>query len=158
MTQPDQPNDRPLSDSPSPATPPNAIPPTAGTPTVGAPAGTPVNYAGTGAGAPPTQDERNLALLSHLTGIFTSFVGPLIIWLMKKDSSPYISDQAKEALNFQITVAIGYLIAGAATFICIGPLIALALWIASLVLGIMATMAASRGELYRYPMTLRLVN
>jgi uncharacterized Tic20 family protein len=105
----------------------------------------------------PTKDEKNLALLAHLTGIFTSFIGPLIIWLMKKDTSAYVDDQAKEALNFQITLLIGYLIAGLAVFICIGPIIAVAISIISIIFGILATIAASKGETYRYPFALRLV-
>ena len=53
-----------------------------------------------------SKDARMWAMLCHLLGLFTCFIGPLIIWLIKKDEDPFIDDQGKEALNFQITVAI----------------------------------------------------
>lgn len=107
---------------------------------------------------PPTKDERNLALLSHLLGIFTGFLGPLIIWLIKKDSSAYVADQSKEALNFQITVAIAYLVSGLLTFVLIGCILMPIVLLGALVLAIMATIAASKGEPYRYPIALRLIS
>ena len=55
---------------------------------------------------PATQEEQTMGMLSHLLGIFTGFLGPLIIWLIKKDESKYIDEQAKEALNFQIAALI----------------------------------------------------
>jgi len=56
----------------------------------------------------PGQNARNMAMLCHLLGLFTGFVGPLILWLLKKDEDPFIDRQGKEALNFQITVVIGW--------------------------------------------------
>jgi uncharacterized Tic20 family protein len=98
-----------------------------------------------------------MAMLAHLLGILIGFLGPLIIWLIKKDQSPFVDDQGKEALNFQITLIIGYVIGGATSVICIGFVILPAVWIAGLILAIMGAMAASKGEAYRYPLTLRLV-
>jgi uncharacterized Tic20 family protein len=119
---------------------------------------TPPNSDLSASSTPPTKDERNLALLSHLLGIFTGFLGPLIIWLIKKDSSAYVSDQSKEALNFQITVAIAYLVSGLLTFVLIGCVLMPIVLLGALVLAIMATIAASKGEPYRYPLTLRLIS
>ena len=67
------------------------------------------------AGPEPTADDRNMATLAHVLSIFTWFVGPLVIWLVKKDTSPFAADQAKESLNFQITCLIGYALGAATT-------------------------------------------
>ena len=56
-----------------------------------------------------SKDARMWGMLCHLLGLFTSFVGPLIIWLLKKAEDPFIDDQGKEALNFQITLAIAFI-------------------------------------------------
>lgn len=104
-----------------------------------------------------SSDDRTMASVAHLLGFFTSFVGPLIIWLIKKDTSPYVNDQGKEALNFQITLLLAQIIAGALTVVVIGCVMLPAIYIFDLVFCILATVAASRGELYRYPLCLRLV-
>ena len=106
-----------------------------------------------------TDDDRNFAMLGHLLGAFTSFVGPLIVWLMKKDESAFANQEAKESLNFQITLMIGYLIVSVlAVITCgIGALLYPVLMIAGLVFAIIAAMKAKDGIPYRYPFTLRLV-
>ncbi len=107
-------------------------------------------------GQPPVPEARTMGMLCHLLGILTGFVGPLIIWLIKKDTMPFVDDQGKEALNFQLTVLIGYIIAGATTFFCIGPFIGSAVWIVSLIFSIMGAMKANEGVAYRYPVAIRL--
>ena len=102
------------------------------------------------------QEDKTMAMLCHLLGILTAFLGPLIIWLVKKDQSPFVDDQGKEALNFQITLVIAHAVVGAAICIHFGVL-NLAIWVVALVFGIMGTMAANRGEKYRYPIALRLI-
>lgn len=102
-------------------------------------------------------DDNTFALLAHLLAIFTSFVAPLIIFLTKGKQSGYVRDQSLEALNFSITVAIGYVISSVLTIILIGFVLYFVVGIAALVFGILATIAASKGETYRYPFTLRLV-
>ncbi len=109
-------------------------------------------------GPSPTQDDRTMAMLAHLLAIFTSFVGPLIIWLLKKDTSPFVDDQGKEALNFQITLLIGHMIAGALWLVCIGAFITAGLGIVGLIFCILAAVAANKGEAYRYPVALRLIS
>ncbi len=109
-------------------------------------------------GPPATPDDRTMGMLCHLLGILLGFLGPLIIWLMKKDTSPFVNDQGKEALNFQITLLIGYVIGGATMFVCVGFILTPLVWLAGVVFGIMGAMAANKGEVYRYPFTLRLIN
>ena len=142
-----------------PATPPGGTPP-AGTPP---PQGQPLNYTSPGqtvnvyTGPAPDSDSRTMAMLCHLLGILTGPIGPLVVWLLKKDTSPFVDDQGKEALNFQITVLIGWVIAGVTTFICIGPLIALAVFVVNLIFCIMGAMKANSGIAYRYPLNIRFI-
>jgi uncharacterized Tic20 family protein len=106
----------------------------------------------------PTADENNFAVLAHIGGALFSFLPSLIIWLLKKDESAYISRAAREALNFQINLLIAYALSSILMFILIGFLLAGILWIANIFLSILAAVAASKGEQYRYPLTLRLIN
>jgi len=105
----------------------------------------------------PSKDDCNIAMLAHLLGIFTGFVGALIIWLLKKDDSTFINEEAREALNFQITITIGYLIASVLMFILIGMLLLPILYIANIICCIMGAVAGSKGQSYRYPFAVRLV-
>jgi uncharacterized Tic20 family protein len=106
---------------------------------------------------PDTPDSKTMAMLAHLLGILTGFVGPLIIWLVKKDSSRFVDDQAKEALNFHISVSIIIIVCSATAFLCIPALIALAVWITAVVFSIMGAMKANQGIAYRYPINIRLI-
>ena len=108
------------------------------------------------AGAVPDQNARTMGMLCHLLGIFTFFIGPLIIWVMKKDESPFVNDQGKEALNFQITTAIATVLCFFG--FCIAPLLILAVNIVRIVFSIIATIKANQGIPYRYPVTLRLIS
>lgn len=105
------------------------------------------------------QEDRTLALLTHLSGVITCIIVPLIVWVIHKDKSDkgFLNDQAKEALNFQITMLIGYVIGAVLTIILIGPLISFAVWVASLVFSILAGIKANAGVAYRYPFALRLI-
>lgn len=112
--------------------------------------------AGAAPGA-PTKDDCTMAMLAHLLGIFLGFVGPLIIWLIKKDQSAFVDDQGKEALNFQLTVLIAYVVAGASICLLIGFVLLPAVLIYDLVFCIIAALKANGGELYRYPLTIRMI-
>lgn len=103
-----------------------------------------------------SSDDNNMAMLAHILGIITSFVGPLVLYLTVKDK-PYVVEQTKEALNFQIMIAIGYVVGSILLIIFIGGLIYAAAGIMSLVFGIIAAMAASKGEHYRYPISIRMI-
>jgi uncharacterized Tic20 family protein len=122
----------------------------------------------------PNAEEKQWAMFAHLSalvgGLLTSavggwgvFIGPLAIWLIKKDTMKFVDDQGKEALNFNITVAIACfaLVLLSIVTIGIGLIIAIPAWIVIgigwLVLTIIAAVKSSNGEFYRYPMTLRLV-
>ena len=107
--------------------------------------------------AAPDRDECNLAMLAHLLGIFTFFVGALILWIIKKDESSFVGENAREALNFQITVMIAFLAAKLLMWILIGFALVPLIYIANLVLCILGAVAASKGQLYRYPFAIRLV-
>ena len=104
-----------------------------------------------------SSDARQWAMFSHLGGIIFGFLAPLIIMMTKGNEDPFVKDQATEALNFQITLAIAWVISFVLIFVVIGLLLLPVVWIVSIVLSIMAGMAANRGEAYRYPFALRLV-
>ncbi|TKR32812.1 DUF4870 domain-containing protein [Luteimonas gilva] len=123
----------------------------------------------------PSAEERQWAMFAHLSaligGIVTAgwlaslgcLIGPLIIWQIKKDTMPFAADQAKESLNFNITLAglmviltaLGLLTVGIG-FIVIAPLMLL-IGVAALVFIIIAAIKANEGVAYRYPFTLRLI-
>jgi len=112
-----------------------------------------------------TKEERNWAMLSHLLALvgyfaipFGNIIAPLIIYLMKKDESPFVADQARESLNFQISLWIYALISGVLVLILVGFLLLGAIWVAGVVLTIIASVKAANGEGYRYPLTLRLIS
>ena len=114
------------------------------------------------------EEERTWAMAAHLLGIVSScsylgFIGPLIVWVVKKDESAFVDDQAREALNFQLLV----LIAGFACMVAIvltcglGLLVALpvilVIPVANLVFCVIAGVAANSGQAYRYPLNWRLI-
>lgn len=125
--------------------------------------------------APPTAEERQWAMFAHLSallgGLLTSgwagsigfFIGPLVIWLMKKDTMPFVDDQGKEALNFAITVSlacVALMIMRIMTFgldALLTNLLLMAIGITSLIFVIMAAVKANEGARYRYPVSIRLV-
>ncbi|OIR02514.1 hypothetical protein GALL_154650 [mine drainage metagenome] len=106
----------------------------------------------------PSNDDKNIATITHLAGTIFSFVPSLIVWVLKKNDSEYLSSQAKEALNFQISVLLAQFIAWFLAWILIGFVFMAIIWLANIVLCIIAAIATSKGETYRYPFTLRLIN
>lgn|SRR5690606_14657102 len=106
---------------------------------------------------PPSADECNLAMLAHLLGIFSGFIGPLVIWLLHRDRDSFVGDQVREALNFQITLALALFLGVMLFFIVIGLFLIPILLVANFIVCIIAAMAASRGEHFRYPFALRLL-
>ena len=106
----------------------------------------------------PSNDDKNIATVTHLGGTVFSFVPALIVWILKKEDSAYIADQAKEALNFQITVLIAQFIAAILAWVLIGFILIPIIWILNVVFCIIAAIASSKGNTYRYPLCLRLIN
>lgn len=104
-------------------------------------------------------DDKTLALLTHLSGILFGFIVPLVIWLINKDNpaKAYITDEAKEALNFQIMILIGYIACMILSVILIGALLMPLVWLLNLVFCILAAMGVSSKGTYRYPFSLRLI-
>ena len=96
--------------------------------------------------------------MTHLGGTVFSFIPSLIVWILKKDDSAYLGDQAKEALNFQITMLIAQFIAGVLVVILVGFLLMGIIWLVNIVFCIIAAISTSKGETYRYPFALRLIN
>ena len=115
--------------------------------------------------APSTSsDIRTWCVLCHaaaLLGLFFYFLGhilgPLIVWLVKRGDSPEIDAHGKESLNFQISMLIYDAIAAILCIVLIGIPILIALWVLNTVLVIIASIQASEGKLYRYPITIRLI-
>lgn len=123
----------------------------------------------------PSAEERQWAMFAHLSALAGAivtggwafsigcFLGPLIIWMIKKETMPFVDDQAKEALNYNITIAIIFAALFVLTVVTLGlgALIAIPLYvivgIAWLVFTIIAAIKANEGTAYRYPFTLRLV-
>lgn len=147
-----------------PPAPEGAVPPPAGAvppPTYNAP---PPGYAAPppayGAQPPMSDaDQRMWAMLSHLGGIILGFIAPLIVWLVYRERSRFVDEQAKESLNFQITLVIAYIVSFILAAITLGILFFLP-WIVGivgLVFCILAGVAANKGEAYRYPFAIRLV-
>ncbi len=103
-----------------------------------------------------TDDDRLWATLAHLSILVgLSALGPLIIWLVKRESSPFIDDQAKEALNFQLSCLVASLVTAAS---CLLAPVAIAILIAGIVYGVIGGIEANRGNRYRYPYTFRMIN
>ena len=112
----------------------------------------------------PTADEQTWGMIAHLSAFLTfvlpsfgQIVGPLLVWLYKRDESSFVADQAKEALNFQITCTIAAVVFGFLSIVLIGIPFLIALGIGWLVLTIAAASKANRGLRYRYPLTVRFV-
>jgi uncharacterized Tic20 family protein len=108
-------------------------------------------------GSPLTKDEKNMGLLMFLLSIFTGFLGPLILWLVKKNESKYLDAQGKEILNYIITLIIALLVNIPLWFVLIGILIHFGLIIASLVFFIIGAVRASQGTFYKFPFAWRLL-
>lgn len=105
-----------------------------------------------------TPDDRTMALLIHLLALVSGFLGPLIIWLVKRDQSAFVDHHGKEGLNFQLTLLLAWFVAMLAALILIGLLLIPVLLVLQILFPILAAVAANRGELYRYPLTIRFIS
>lgn len=113
---------------------------------------------------PLTQDDKTFGMLAHLTAlsgvlipVIGNIVGPLIIWMMKKDQSWFVNEHGKESLNFQITILIYAAISFVLMFVIIGILLLPLVALFGLVMTIIAGIKAGQGENYRYPLTIRFI-
>ncbi len=109
------------------------------------------------------ENVRNWAMVCHLSALamlvtgIGALVGPLIVWLLKRDVDPFIDDQGKEALNFQITMMIAAIVSAILTLVIVGFLFLVIVGLLMLIMPIVAATKSSDGELYRYPMTIRFI-
>lgn len=110
-----------------------------------------------------TQDERTFGMLSHLlalSGLFIplgNIIGPLVIWLLKKDQYPFVNDQGKESLNFQISIIIYGVVAAILLLALIGIVLLIVVGIFAIVMPIIASVRSNEGVYYRYPLTIRFI-
>ena len=117
---------------------------------------------GTGAGA-VDQAVRNTAVAAHLSTFaglvvpFGSVIGPLAVWLTRRDRDPFIDQAGREALNFGISIAIYGVVALVGALMLVGIPVLIAGVVAWVVLASLAAVKASQGQAYRYPLTMRLV-
>ena len=168
----DTPESVPPPTSPPVTPPPTPVPDTASNPVVDptvAPAITPPDSPDSPDSEPSvvvvelSKSDKDMAMWAHVSGLagligIPSFVGPLIIYLMKKDESEYIAMEAREALNFQISMTIYLLISAMLCYVCIGLLVLPVVMLVWLVFTIIASIKASEGIPYRYPLTIRMVS
>ena len=111
----------------------------------------------------PSTEAKQWAFFAHLSALvgfvipFGSLLGPLIIWQMKKNEMPFVDDQGREALNFQITMAIAFVVCCVLMLILIGFLLAAIVGLVDIIYTIIAAIAANNGQTYRYPFNLRLI-
>lgn len=103
-------------------------------------------------------EEQGWSIGAHLGGLIAGFIPALVIWLVFRERSRMVDDHAKEALNFQITLLIAYVVGMVTSFLGIGFLIMLAAWVCAIVFGILASVAANKRQAYRYPISIRLVS
>jgi uncharacterized Tic20 family protein len=115
-------------------------------------------------GGKPSKQETQWAMFTHLAafaGVIIPYagnvIGPLVMWLIKKDEMPFADDQGKEAINFQISMVIYGLVALVLCFVFIGFLLLPVVVIIDVIFTIVATIKASDGIAYRYPMSIRFI-
>ena len=124
---------------------------------------TPLSYTSFPANPAPTSEEKQYALFCHLATFlgwivpFADFIAILVIWLSKRDTSAFVDDQGKEALNFQINILFWFFVFGVLSFALIGIPFLLLLALFEIIFPIIAAVQASEGKRYRYPAILRII-
>ena len=111
-----------------------------------------------------SQEEKTWGMLCHLSALagylipaFGHVIGPLIVWLIKKDEYPFVNDQGKESLNFQLSVLLYGIVCFMLVFVLIGFVLLPALYIFDLVMIIIAAIEANKGIAFRYPLCIRFI-
>lgn len=110
------------------------------------------------------RNERQWAAFAHLSALlililppFGGVLGPLVVWILRKDEMPFVRQEGRESLNFQITVLIAVAVSGALTLVLVGFLLLPVVALVDFVLVVVATLQAADGRPYRYPISLRLI-
>ena len=113
--------------------------------------------------AAPGRDERQWAMICHLSAmlmyvtVIGGFIAPLVIWLMKRDEMPFVADQGRETLNFQITILLALACAAILVLILVGFFLIWGLLLFHFICTIIATVKVSEGVAYRYPVCWRVI-
>ncbi|WP_445323852.1 DUF4870 domain-containing protein [Pseudomonas sp. EL_65y_Pfl2_R95] len=111
----------------------------------------------------PSQDARQWAMFCHFAAFlgfvfpFGNLIGPLVVWQIKKDLDPFVDEQGKEALNFQISISIAFMISMLLMLVVIGFVLTTLVAIVGVVLAIIAGIKANEGQSYRYPFCWRII-
>ena len=120
--------------------------------------------AGPGAAlAAPGREERQWAMLCHLSAmlmyatVIGGFIAPLVIWLLKRDEMPFVADQGRETLNFQITTLLALIVGGCLAIVLIGFVIIGVVLLFHFIVTIIAAVKTSEGVVYRYPLCWRVI-
>lgn len=103
-------------------------------------------------------DQRLWATLTHVGGILFGWLVPLITYLVLKDRGAFVRAHTATALNFQLTLLIAYVVGVVLSLIIIGYIVLFAAWVVAIIFGIMAAIAANKGEFYTYPMSIKFVS
>ena len=110
-----------------------------------------------------SKDAKMWAMIAHISAVagfifpFGNVIGPLLIWILKKEEFPFVDDQGKEALNFQISISVYVIISIVLVFLLIGIPILIIIGLFALIMTIIAAISAYDGKAYRYPLTIRLI-
>jgi uncharacterized Tic20 family protein len=113
--------------------------------------------------AAPRREECQWAMLCHMSAmlmyltVIGGFIAPLVIWLLKRDEMPFVADQGRETLNFQITTLLALCVGGLLTVVLIGFLIIGAVLLFHFIVTIIAAVKVSEGVVYRYPICWRVI-
>ena len=112
----------------------------------------------------PTAEEKQWAMFCHLGGLvghllvgFGHVVAPLVLWLIKREQMPFVNQEGKEAVNFQISITIYLLIAGLSIYVCIGIVLMPAVIVFDIIVVVMACIDSSNGKGYKYPLCIRFI-
>ena len=111
----------------------------------------------------PEKEERTWGMFCHLVVFlgfiipFASIIGPLVIWIIKREEMPFVEDQGKESLNFQITMMLAMIVSGLLMFILIGFVLIFVVVIFQFIVVIIASIKANEGVYYRYPLSIRFI-
>lgn len=111
-----------------------------------------------------TREHRKWAMLCHLTALVGLvgngvgfLLGPLLVWLLKREEHPFVDGQGKEAVNFQITMFMALLVCIPLIFVLIGILLMIVIGILMIVFPIVGAIRANEGIPYRYPLSVRFI-
>ena len=111
----------------------------------------------------PDKEERTWGMFCHLVvflGLiipFASIIGPLVIWMIKRDEMPFVEDQGKESLNFQITTMLATIVSALLMIVLIGFVLIFVVIIFQFIVVIIASIKANEGVCYRYPLSIRFI-